>query len=209
MFVKKIYFSGSILSCGISNINAGCCKNLGKNLTIDLDDLKYNIDIFSMEDNKALYEGNLLDLDKESIEKLKKLYKEYFELRGKYQDTSKTKKEIDKVKLNKFYFELCSLDGEKNYSIRCKKTNINIKGYKKVTEECKDILNLLQRNADEFYENGTDLSPDDRKKLNEFKKSNGEFFTLAKITYLEKKDRDSNSLGIVPYVEYLEIYKKK
>lgn len=219
MFTKKIYFCGSILPCGISNINAFCCKNSGKNLTIDLDDLKFNTDIFSRENFCGILDGHLLDLDKESIEKIKKLNKELEELQKKHKlgnpdydavskEIDKKEQEIEKVKLNKFYFELSSIDEKKNYEIRCKKTNVNIKGYKKAKEEFKDILNLYQKQEDNKYEGGSNLSKEDEKKLNNFKNSNGEFFILAKNTYLEKKRKGSNESKVVLYTEYLDIYKK-
>ena len=167
----------------------------------------YNVELV---DNLALYEGNLLDLDKESIEKLKKLRNEIKEFKKKHniQEVNKREEDIKKVKLNKFYYKLYSLDGKKNYIIRGKITNVNIKRYKKVKKEYGDILNLCQKYNDSFYENGTNLSDDDNEKLNKFIESNGEFLILSKITYLEKKDRDSNALGIVEYEEILDIYKK-
>jgi len=222
MFVKKIYFCGSILLCGISNINAGCSGNIGKNLEIDLDNFKYNNDIFS--DDILVY--HLIDLDNDSIKKINNIKEEIKKLQEKKKqndpsdigafieiekiekEIEKKQKEIEKVKLNKFYFYLYSLNGEKDYKIRCKKTNVNIKGYQKAKEEYKEYLDLLQKDYDSSYEGGIELSDADKSKLEKFKDSNGNFFILTKITYLEKKHKYLNELQVVPYTEIIDIYKK-
>ena len=221
---EKPYFVGNVLMCGISNINAGCSGNMGKNLEIDLDNFNYSIDIVpTCGRNIYSYQDHFLDLDSASEEKLKKLYEELEKLNEEiskksvndadYKDIFKKiedkDQEIKKVKSGKFFFMLKRVDGKESYMICYKKTNINIKGYKKAKEEFSDIINLYKKLQDSKYDGGSDLTTEELEKLNNFYEKNKELFILYKVTYLEKKVKDSDKSKVVEYSEIIDIYKKQ
>ena len=219
----KIISICNVIFCGINNINAGC-QNCGKKATIDLDNFEKNDDIIpsGLSFNFYVEEYKLYDLDKNTVEKLKAKSKEINDLRvknskeddpqknNKIQDEiDKKTKELNEILVNKFYFYLARLDGFDGYKISYKKNNINIVGYEKVTEKHKDYIESCKKYEDYPYEGGPNINQDDIDKIDEFKKNNGEFYILYKVTKLQKKKKNDTKNEIVDYSEIVDIFKKK
>ena len=168
----------------------------------------------------------MYNLEKDNFEKLKKITEEIYDLQEKdKKETDPNKKNeiineyFKKVKegnellLNKFCFLLQQFDGKKVYYISNKKSNVNIKGFEKITDKCKEYITLLKKNEDSVYEGGQDLTEEETKKINDFEKENKDCYLLMKVTFIKKNLKNpaegQDKEQIVTYHEIIDIFKKK
>ena len=224
MFNKnKSMIKLDILTCGFYNINVCYCNIFNKKLTIDLDNFKYNECIIPIiGQNIYINDVHFLDLDDNSLNKIKKLCIEIHKLEKELNKHNRndniyneilTKKyekeeEIKKVKLGKFYFELRRNDYEEKYNISYNTTNIKFKGYNKVTDNFKNIVDLHKKREDSHYEGYQDINDDELKILDDFYKNNKDFFILYKNTFIKKRFKGSNEDQVVEYEKIIDIFKK-
>ena len=228
-FDRKLLITFNILISGNSYINAGC-GNCDKKITIDLDNFTYDPDIIVDGKDGDCVECHMLGLSREDTKKIAQLNENIIEIDIKknkielekpngylndvdYKNLQKQMEdkyqEINKLKSGKFYFYLERVDRKCSYTISCKKTDIDLKNYVKVTNDYKGIIDLIKKFIDSIYEGGQKLTVDEGKKLSDFLEKNKELFILYKVTYLEKKIKGSDKNEVVEYKEIIDIFRKK
>lgn len=239
----KIIFSCNAIFGGINNINAGCqncdsnltfdIDNFQENDNIIFYDLEKEMkdaiegkSDLSKQKDSAIKKLKMYNLEKENFENLKKITEESFDLNEKLtketdqqkqneikNEISKKQKEFEELLLNKFIFKLKKCNGNKVYFISNKKSNVNIKGFEKITDKCKEYITLIKKEVDSAYEGGQKLNEEEIEKINDFEKKNKDCYMLEKISFLKKKLKTplqgQDKEQIVEYSEVVDIFKKK
>lgn len=210
---KKIFKYGSAMC--VINTDVFCCGKMFGKLTIDLDNYNDSNYIYAVEGlNSRLSFYRIYNIDKNTLENIKKIVEEILELEEENNvlNTDKIKKkdeEIGQYLLNKFYYKLSRVDDKEKYFISGKITNVNIKGYKKVTSDYEDIIKIYNKTYSSRYEGCEACTQEDKDKLDKFKKENSDFFLLCKDTKLQKKIKGSDKNSFEDVLEVIDIFKKK